>query len=62
MLVHQLGSFAGIWLGGWAAEATGSDGLLWTVDMALALVAAALVLPRAAAAFNRPAMADGIGR
>jgi hypothetical protein len=46
MLVHQAGSFAGIWLGGWAAAATGSDTLLWTVDIALALLAAALVWPR----------------
>jgi predicted MFS family arabinose efflux permease len=45
MLVHQVGSFAGVWLGGWAAEATGSDTLLWTADACLALVAAALVLP-----------------
>lgn len=54
MLVHQVGSFAGIWFGGWAAAATGSDDLLWAVDIALALSAAALVLPamprRAAAA------------
>jgi predicted MFS family arabinose efflux permease len=42
MLVHQLGSFAGIWFGGWAAEHTGSDTLLWAVDIALALGAAAL--------------------
>jgi predicted MFS family arabinose efflux permease len=45
MLVHQVGSFAGIWLGGWAAEATGSDRLMWCVDAALALCAAALVWP-----------------
>ena len=43
MLVHQIGSFAGIWLGGWAAEATGSDTLLWSIDIALALIAAGLV-------------------
>jgi predicted MFS family arabinose efflux permease len=42
MLVHQVGSFAGIWFGGWAAERTGSDTLLWTVDIALALGAAGL--------------------
>jgi predicted MFS family arabinose efflux permease len=42
MLVHQLGSFAGIWFGGWAAERTGSDALLWAVDIALALGAAGL--------------------
>jgi predicted MFS family arabinose efflux permease len=46
MLVHQVGSFAGIWLGGWAAEATGSDQLLWCVDAGLALGAAALVWRR----------------
>lgn len=43
MLVHQLGSFAGVWLGGWAAALTGSDRLLWWADIALALTAAALV-------------------
>lgn len=42
MLVHQVGSFAGIGFGGWAAERTGSDTLLWTVDIALALGAAVL--------------------
>lgn len=46
MLAHQAGSFAGIWFGGWAAETTGSDDLLWRVDIALALCAAALVWPR----------------
>jgi predicted MFS family arabinose efflux permease len=45
MLVHQVGSFAGIAFGGWAAEATGSDTLLWSVDIALALLAASLVWP-----------------
>jgi predicted MFS family arabinose efflux permease len=62
MLVHQLGSFAGIWLGGWAAQATGSDHLLWTTDIALALVAAALVMPRLAPALHRQALAAGSGR
>jgi predicted MFS family arabinose efflux permease len=50
MLVHQVGSFAGIWLGGWAAEVTGSDQLLWCIDAGLALCAAALVWPRRGAA------------
>jgi predicted MFS family arabinose efflux permease len=48
MLVHQVGGFAGVWLGGWAAQATGSDHLLWMVDIALALFAAALVWRRRA--------------
>ena len=46
MLVHQVGGFAGIALGGWAAAATGSDLPLWCADIALALGAAALVWPR----------------
>jgi len=46
MLVHQVGSFGGIWFGGWAAQTTGADHLLWRVDIALALCAAALVWPR----------------
>ncbi|MBX3605704.1 MAG: MFS transporter [Piscinibacter sp.] len=45
MLVHQAGGFAGIWLGGLLAEWTGSDRLLWGIDIALALLAAVLVLP-----------------
>jgi predicted MFS family arabinose efflux permease len=56
MLVHQVGSFAGIWLGGWTAEVTGSDQTLWCIDAALALCAAALVWPRKTQAVNAPAM------
>jgi predicted MFS family arabinose efflux permease len=40
-LVHQIGSFAGAWLGGVAAEATGNDTLMWSIDIALALLAIA---------------------
>lgn len=61
MLVHQLGGFAGVWLGGWAAAATGSDRLLWGIDIALALLAWALLWPlrrsrRMAAAHARAAV------
>jgi hypothetical protein len=42
MLVHQVGAFAGVAFGGWAAARTGGDTLLWSVDLALALGAAAL--------------------
>jgi MFS family permease len=61
MLVHQMGSFAGIWFGGWAAAATGSDTLLWTTDIALALGAAALVRSgrRRHGAASQPASRDG---
>lgn len=47
MVVHQVGGFAGVWLGGWLADRHGSDTAFWTIDLALALLAAALVWPRA---------------
>jgi len=59
MLVHQVGSFLGIWLGGWAAEATGSDTLSWAADAALAVIACALIWPapaRRAGAARGPAL------
>jgi predicted MFS family arabinose efflux permease len=45
MLLHQLGSFTGVWLGGLAAESTEGYRLLWAADIGLALLAAALHLP-----------------
>jgi predicted MFS family arabinose efflux permease len=59
MLVHQVGSFAGVWFGGWAAQATGADDLLWAVDIALALGAAALVWPRTVGRVRWPLAAAG---
>lgn len=44
-LGHQVGSFCGVWLGGWIYESTGSyDGIWWT-GMVLSLVAVALHWP-----------------
>jgi predicted MFS family arabinose efflux permease len=45
MLVHQAGSFLGVWLGGWLADHTGGDSAFWAIDVLLALAAAALVWP-----------------
>ena len=45
MLVHHAGSLLGIWLGGWLAHHTGRDSAFWTIDLLLALAAAALVWP-----------------
>jgi predicted MFS family arabinose efflux permease len=42
MLVHQVGSFLGIWLGGLAVERFGDYGLMWLLDIALALGATAI--------------------
>jgi predicted MFS family arabinose efflux permease len=44
-LGHQIGSFIGVWLGGWAFERTGSYDLVWWVGVGLALAAAALSWP-----------------
>lgn len=42
---HQLGSFAGGWMGGWLYDATGSYDLAWGVAIALSLLAALLNWP-----------------
>jgi predicted MFS family arabinose efflux permease len=45
MLVHQVGAFLGVWLGGIAVASTGSYAWIWHADVALCLLAAALHLP-----------------
>ena len=44
-LSHQLGSFAGVWLGGYLFDATGSYDLVWWLSIALGLLAAILHYP-----------------
>jgi MFS family permease len=44
-LGHQIGSFVGVWLGGYAFETTGSYDLMWWAGIALAFLAAALSWP-----------------
>jgi len=44
MLVHQVGSFLGVWLGGLAFAATGSYDWAWKADIVLAVLAAACAL------------------
>ena len=39
---HQVGSFTGVWLGGWLYENTGSYDGVWIAGIILGLVAAAL--------------------
>jgi predicted MFS family arabinose efflux permease len=45
MVVHQLGAFAGAAMGGWVVEGSGSYAAMWQLDIALAVLAAALYLP-----------------
>ena len=45
MLTHQVGGFAGAWLGGRVFEATGSYDWVWYIDIVLAVGAALIHLP-----------------
>ncbi|HRP23372.1 MAG TPA: MFS transporter [Thauera sp.] len=45
MLVHQIGAFLGVWLGGIVLTVTGSYDWMWHADIALALLAVAIHLP-----------------
>ena len=44
-LGHQLGSFLGVWLGGWLYDATGSYDGVWWAGVVLGLAAALIHLP-----------------
>lgn len=44
-LSHQVGSFLGVWLGGWLHDATGSYDGVWWAGVALGLAAAVIHLP-----------------
>jgi predicted MFS family arabinose efflux permease len=45
MLLHQSGSAIGVWLGGLAFEASGHYDWFWSLDIGLALLAAAIHVP-----------------
>ena len=57
MMVHQVGAFAGAWLGGVVFEATGSYDPLWVAGACLAVVAALLHVPGWRAGSRVPAPA-----
>ena len=44
-LSHQLGSFMGVWMGGWLFDQTGSYRLMWMVSIVLGVLAALVNLP-----------------
>ncbi len=44
-LGHQVGSFSGVWLGGWVYEQTGSYNSVWWISIALSVVAVLLHWP-----------------
>lgn len=53
---HQLGSFLGVWLGGYVFDATRSYDVVWQLSIAIGLVSAALHYPINDAAIRRPAI------
>ncbi|MEY5098649.1 MAG: hypothetical protein RJA36_1368 [Pseudomonadota bacterium] len=50
---HQVGSFAGVWLGGWLYDRNGSYDLVWLLSIALGVIAAAASLPVRETAIDR---------
>ncbi len=54
---HQLGSFLGVWLGGYVFDATRSYDLVWQLSVVIGLVSAALHYPIDDAEIRRPVLA-----
>jgi predicted MFS family arabinose efflux permease len=53
---HQIGSFMGVWLGGFLYDRTGSYDIVWYIAIALGVLAALVNLPIKEAAINRAAL------
>lgn len=51
---HQVGSFMGVWLGGYLYDSTGSYALVWQLSIGLSVLAALVNLPVREAAISRP--------
>ena len=54
---HQIGSFLGVWLGGYLYDRTGSYDIVWYIAIALGVVAALVNLPIKERAISRPNLA-----
>ncbi|MGC1172880.1 MFS transporter [Polaromonas sp.] len=52
---HQIGSFMGVWLGGYLYDRTGSYDIVWYIAIGLGVAAALVNLPVREAAIQRPA-------
>jgi len=56
---HQIGSFMGVWLGGYLYDKTGSYDVVWVISIALGVFAALVNLPVNEDAIARPAGRHG---
>ncbi len=54
---HQIGSFMGVWLGGYLYDRTGSYDIVWYIAIALGILAALVNLPVREAPIARAGMA-----
>jgi MFS family permease len=54
---HQVGSFLGVWLGGYFYDLTGSYNIVWWISVALGVFAAVVHWPIVERAVERPAVA-----
>jgi len=55
-LFHQVGSFAGVWIGGYLFDATGSYRLMWWLTIAMGVLATIINLPINDRQIIRPAL------
>jgi predicted MFS family arabinose efflux permease len=53
---YQVGSFLGVWLGGYFYDLTGSYNVVWWLSVALGVFAAIVHFPIVERAVERPAM------
>lgn len=58
-LSHQVGSFFGVWLGGFLYDRTGSYDMVWWISVALGVFAALVHIPIVERQVPRPAVAAG---
>ncbi len=55
---HQIGSFLGVWLGGYLYDSTGSYDVVWAIAIALGVLAALVNLPIRETSLQRPGQAS----
>jgi predicted MFS family arabinose efflux permease len=61
LLSHQIGGFLGAWLAGYLYDTTGSYEVVWMINIALGIIAAALIAPAGDKPIDRSAPAQAGG-